>query len=366
MHLPLCFTVSQSLLSICYRLCNSNSHPETAANTAHVHFRAASASTAFSSEKLGDRKPTQLLRHMQQLLGDKAGAMDNSVLRELFLQRLPANVRMVLVSTADQANQSGELADKVVEVATPSVATVSAICFYDEFEQLRAEVTSLRKVVESLPLITNKRGQARSRSRGCSPGPRPPTEPHLCWYHAKFEETAQKKKSTILLVGKRHGQSLVATSVTGQRSSSRLFYISDRCTGFQFLVDTGTEVSLVPPSRTERMHRQDYPSLQAVNGTSIPTFGNQSVILTVIQPCNSNHSIKHEVTHHITTTGPPVHSRARRLSLSLFPGSCAGEEKREPGTHCLRMRQVPLVTCVLLRYTKITVDFCLPAEGRTA
>ena len=51
-------------------------------------------------------------------LGDKAGAMDNSVLRELFLQRLPANVRMVLASTADQANLENlaQLADKVVEV----------------------------------------------------------------------------------------------------------------------------------------------------------------------------------------------------------------------------------------------------------
>ena len=39
-----------------------------------------------------------------------------------------------------------------------------------------------------------------------------------------------------------------------------------------------------------------------------------------------------------------------------------GEEEREPGTHCSRMRQVPLVTCILLRYTKITVNFCLPAE----
>ena len=52
--------------------------------------------------------------------------------------------------------------------------------------------------------------------------------------------------------------------------------------------------------------------------------------------------------------------------LASFPGSCAGEEEREPGTHCSRMHQVPLVTCILLRYTKITVNCCLPAEGRTA
>ena len=31
-------------------------------------------------------------------------------------------------------------------------------------------------------------------------------------------------------------------------------------------------------------------------------------------------------------------------------------------THCLRMHQVPLVTCILLRYTKVAVKFCLPAE----
>ena len=50
------------------------------------------------------------------------------------------------------------------------------------------------------------------------------------------------------------------------------------------------------------------------------------------------------------------------MVLASFPGSCAGEEEREPGIHCSRMRQVPLVTCTLLRYTKITVNFCLPPE----
>ena len=49
-------------------------------------------------------------------------------------------------------------------------------------------------------------------------------------------------------------------------------------------------------------------------------------------------------------------------TIASFLGSCAGEEEREPGIHCLCMRQVPLVTCILLRYTKITVNFCLPAE----
>ena len=44
--------------------------------------------------------------------------------------------------------------------------------------------------------------------------------------------------------------------------------------------------------------------------------------------------------------------------VASFP--CAGEEEREPGTHCSRMCQG--VTYKLLRYTEITVNFCLSAE----
>ena len=48
--------------------------------------------------------------------------------------------------------------------------------------------------------------------------------------------------------------------------------------------------------------------------------------------------------------------------LASFSGSCVWDEEREPGTHCSRM----LVACILLRYTKINGNFCLPAEGHTA
>ena len=66
-----------------------------------------------------------------------------------------------------------------------------------------------------------------------------------------------------------------------------------------------------------------------------------------------------------------VHLRNHGLAgtykpLASFPGSRVREEEREPGTHCLRMRQVPLVTCILLRCTKITINSVYLLKGRTA
>ena len=57
-----------------------------------------------SAEDLEDHKPTHLLRRMQQLLGDKAEATEPSLLRGVFLQQLPLNVRIILASTAKGSN----------------------------------------------------------------------------------------------------------------------------------------------------------------------------------------------------------------------------------------------------------------------
>jgi len=153
----------------------------------------------FTAEELGDRKPTQLLRRMRQLLGDRPGLPDDSFLRELFLQRLPPNVRMVLASTTDGTGleQLADLADKVMEVASPlsTIASVSSPpTLTTEVDQLREEVSRLSKLVHNLSCIRSSSRSANRTSRRPSTPPAnsantsdsPDDGETLCWYHRKF------------------------------------------------------------------------------------------------------------------------------------------------------------------------------------
>ena len=73
----------------------------------------------------------------------------------------------------------------------------------------------------------------------------------------------------------------MVNDAAGHKQPSRLFYVKDHTTGLQFLVDTGVEVSIVPPTPTDCLHQQTGPSLQAVNITTIATYGTRSLILNL-------------------------------------------------------------------------------------
>lgn len=85
----------------------------------------------------------------------------------------------------------------------------------------------------------------------------------------------------LCLVVKLSGRSLAATSVAGQSPQGRLFYVRDRCSSLRFLVDTGAQVSIIPPSRSDCAVKQGEFRLQAINGSDIPTYGVRSLTIDI-------------------------------------------------------------------------------------
>ncbi len=57
--------------------------------------------------------------------------------------------------------------------------------------------------------------------------------------------------------------------------------LGDAHTHTQFLVDTGSEVSAIPPTLADRRRTPDPLTLMAVNDTPINTYGRRSLTLNI-------------------------------------------------------------------------------------
>lgn len=180
------------------------------------------------SEELGDRKPSQFLRRMRQLLGEFS--LEDNILKQLFLQRLPNNVQLILASTSEAVSieQLALIADKIVEVAAPSpfLATVSqpaattsfatpsqsatvcstgaCACSSDSVsvKDLQVSVHQLTLQVQALTANIQERGRSsergaktnsrQSQRRSVSRSRRQPDKNGYCWYHSNFGTKAHR------------------------------------------------------------------------------------------------------------------------------------------------------------------------------
>ena len=81
--------------------------------------------------------------------------------------------------------------------------------------------------------------------------------------------------------GKRlHRQQEKTTLAAGLKQGSRLFYIRDKNTGYLFLVDTGAQISVIPPD-PRKNHQLSSFTLQAANGSRIETYGEIALTLNL-------------------------------------------------------------------------------------
>nr|VZI09766.1 unnamed protein product [Spirometra erinaceieuropaei] len=273
----------------------------------------------------------------------------------------------------------------------------------------RLEEVLMRLKAQLAAITTNgpRRTPNRRRISSVSHTRRPQSPSSVCWYHQQFGGAARRClqpcsfKASLTASGRRSHPTVEATAAAAAAAAAsvanlhtRRLFLWDRIAGAKFLVDSGAEVSVVPPTPAERKRRSSF-CLTAANNSSIPTFGQRSITLDLglrrifrwvfiiadvsvaligadflahfnllvdlknrrlvdcitdlharcqsdVNPCVNPltvmpisdcpfHSllrqfprltnpsfrevvIKHTVTHHISTTGPPKSCRPRRLA----------------------------------------------------
>lgn len=157
-------------------------------------------------EELGDRKPSQFLRHLQDLAGP---SVPEDFIRTIWSNRLPHDIQTVLTSqTSHSLEQLADLADRIQELT--SSRTVAAASSHTHSSahssQPSDEITELKQMVHRLTLKLEehmrgeccstsrerprdrRRSLSRQRSRSSSSYRKFP----VCWYHKKFGAQAHK------------------------------------------------------------------------------------------------------------------------------------------------------------------------------
>lgn len=155
-------------------------------------------------EELGDRKPSQFLRHLQDLAGP---SVPEDFVRSIWCNRLPNNIQTVLASQPTHSlEQLADLADRIQELTSPcSVAATSSHSATASHPS--DEIAELKRMVQQLTLKLEEhtrasccatssrsrprerlRSSSRQRSRSRSSYKKYP----ICWFHAKFGERANK------------------------------------------------------------------------------------------------------------------------------------------------------------------------------
>ena len=137
-------------------------------------------------EELGDRKSSQLLRHMMKLRGGTTTEADgDEIFREIFLHKLPTHIRTVLaVHKTESLGNLADMADNLADMQGPQhPAQVCAVQQkeYSEMSEIRAE---LKKIWQELQY---QKEASRSKAPQTST-----SNSELCWYHAKFGAKAAK------------------------------------------------------------------------------------------------------------------------------------------------------------------------------
>ena len=135
-----------------------------------------------SHEEMGDRKPSQFLRHLKSLAPD----VPDDFLRTIWASRLPPHVEAILAGqTEGRLDSASYLADRISEVTPQPLTTSISPAASDNTTGLLERIEELSRQVASLRASqTHSRSQSRDRhrsqSRGRSSTPDYSLTRHIC------------------------------------------------------------------------------------------------------------------------------------------------------------------------------------------
>ncbi|GFX04352.1 retrovirus-related Pol polyprotein from transposon 17.6 [Trichonephila clavipes] len=204
----------------------------------------------------------------------------------LWLQRMPPHIQTVLSASSEPLDKLAIIADKVSEVVGSSSTICAATTVPPPSQSSSCSVQptmdSLARQIQELSLqvaeLTRERNSSRhqryssdrrrshSRSRSVNRGS------GICYYHRRYKEQARKCVSPCAFVKKKRVSSVIAGMAEPSQHTSRLFLL-DRKSGQKFLIDSGSEICVIPPSPTMNKSPQSNFSLFAANNTKIPAYG---------------------------------------------------------------------------------------------
>lgn len=156
--------------------------------------------TLISGIELGDRKPSALYNEMKQISGRM---LPEEVLKNVWMEKLPQNVRGHVVTSTSPIGTLIEMADLIVDVTNPP-ATVDAAyhrqdnncqdnnSFNSDLRKLQETVIRLSNSVSKLLQRPRGRSNSRSRSSQRNPSTSAASSQEMCWFHEKFGKNAKK------------------------------------------------------------------------------------------------------------------------------------------------------------------------------
>lgn len=139
---------------------------------------------------LGDLRPTHLLSKMQEL--STGLGVDNNLLKMLFIQRLPANIRPIISCHDGTLAKLAEMADKMVD--TVSVQASAVVASGKESvstveNELRSEIDFLTAEIRKLKTFGRSRSRSASRTRFSA---NRQSQGEVCWYHRNYGTNARQ------------------------------------------------------------------------------------------------------------------------------------------------------------------------------